>query len=296
MPNDELQNQLERLTKLKHEMDQYRPLSKIQVRQLEKNTRIEHVWSSNAIEGNHLDRYETASIIDSGVTIHGASVKDILETLDLNEAYEYMMSLASKKEPLSQLTIRDLNRIATLQTAQDKSNAGVYRVVNVWPNGLQNHPYVAPTDIRPQMDQLMDWSNENQNKLHPVIYAADLHQKFVSIHPFIDGNGRTARLLMNFALAQAGYPVINVQPGRKERYDYMERLEKAREGNSGPFEKLIADYAEDELKRRIETLKLNETNIREARNETRLVEKSKDKTIERDGNGGIKNVQPGEKI
>ncbi|WP_282804055.1 Fic family protein [Secundilactobacillus kimchicus] len=219
MNTENFQSLLQRLTSLKKEMDQFRPL------------RIEHVWSSNAIEGNRLDRFETASILNTGVTVHGASVTDILETLDLNQAYEYMMSLASKKEPLSQTTIRDLNRIVTLQTTQDKSEAGVYRAIKVWPNGLENHPYVNPIDIRPRMDQLIEWSSQNQSTLHPVVYAADLHLRFVSIHPFIDGNGRTAILLMNFALAQSGYPVINVQPNHEERYTYMDRLEQALSGN-----------------------------------------------------------------
>ena len=274
MPKGDMQTLLRRITALKTEMDRFRPLSQQQVRQLEKETRIEHVWSSNAIEGNRLDRFETASILNTGVTVHGASVKDILETLDLNEAYEYMMSLASKKEPLTQTTIRDLNRIVTLQTTSDKSEAGVYRAVSVWPNGLENHPYVSPINIRPSMDQLIEWANKNQGKLHPVIYAADLHLRFVAIHPFIDGNGRTARLLMNLALAQSGYPVINVQPDRQERYAYMDRLERARSGDAQAFEQLIANYVEAELKRRIETLKLNEKNIREAENEKRLPEKN----------------------
>ncbi|WP_282802515.1 hypothetical protein [Secundilactobacillus kimchicus] len=100
MNTENFQSLLQRLTSLKKEMDQFRPLSKHQVQELEKDTRIEHVWSSNAIEGNRLDRFETASILNTGVTVHGASVKDILETLDLNQAYEYMMSLASKKNHL----------------------------------------------------------------------------------------------------------------------------------------------------------------------------------------------------
>ncbi|WP_279403623.1 hypothetical protein [Secundilactobacillus kimchicus] len=133
MPKGDMQTLLRRITALKTEMDRFRPLSQQQVRQLEKETRIEHVWSSNAIEGNRLDQFEAASILNTGVTVHGASVKDILETLDLNEAYEYMMSLASKKEPLTQTTVRDLNRIVTLQTTSDKSEAGVYRAVSVWP-------------------------------------------------------------------------------------------------------------------------------------------------------------------
>ncbi|KRM05891.1 death-on-curing family protein [Lactobacillus kitasatonis DSM 16761 = JCM 1039] len=99
------------------------------------------------------------------MTVHGESVKDVLAAIDLNEAYDYMMDLASRKQPLNQSIIRDLNRLSIAKT----------------------HP---------------DWANENRDRLHPVQYAADLHLKFVSIRPFRDSNGRTARLLMNLALTE----------------------------------------------------------------------------------------------
>ncbi|KRK48883.1 Fic family protein [Secundilactobacillus kimchicus JCM 15530] len=185
-----------------------------------------------------------------------------------------MMSLASQKEPLTQTTIRDLNRIVTMQTAPDKSEVGVYRAVSVWLNGLENHPYLDPMNIRPSIDRLIEWANANQEKLHPVVYAADFHLRFVAIRPFIDGNGRTARLLMNFALAQSGHQVSNVQPVRQERYTYMDRLEQARSGDEHAFDQLIVGYAEAELKRRIETLKLSEKSIRKAESETRFDEKN----------------------
>lgn len=164
-------------------MNSYRPLDKEQVRALEQDTRIEHVWSSNAIEGSTLNKYETAYILNKGMTVHGESVKDVLTAIDLNEAYDYMMDLASRKQPLNQSIIRDLNRLSIGKTHPDW--AGVYR---------------EPFEIEAAMGDLVDWANENRDRLHPVQYAADLHLKFVSIHPFRDDNGRTARLLMNLAL------------------------------------------------------------------------------------------------
>lgn len=102
-------------------------------------------------------------------------------------------------------------------------------------------------------------------------YAADLHQKFVSIHPFVDGNGRTARLLMNFALSEAGYPVISIMPDKKSRNEYMDALAISREnGNLVPFEKLVADYAIRTLENRIGILKQNERNLEEARKQANL--------------------------
>lgn len=181
-----------------------------------------------------MNKYETASILNKGMTVHGEPVKDVLAAIDLNEAYDYMMDLASRKQPLNQSIIRDLNRLSIAKT----------------------HP---------------DWANENRDRLHPVQYAADLHLKFVSIHPFRDGNGRTARLLMNLALTEAGYPVINVFPDEKSRNEYMDVLATSRrEKKSQPFEDLIGKYAEKTLLKRIKILQLNEHNIAQAKKETNL--------------------------
>ena len=235
-------------------MNSYRPLDKEQVRALEQDTRIEHVWSSNVIKGSTLNKYETASILNKGMTVHGESVKDVLAAIDLNEAYDYMMDLASRKQPLNQSIIRDLNRLSIAKTHPDW--AGVYR---------------EPFEIEAAMGDLVDWANENRDRLHPVQYAADLHLKFVSIHPFRDGNGRTARLLMNLALTEAGYPVINVFPDEKSRNEYMDVLATSRrEKKSQPFEDLIGKYAEKTLLKRIKILQLNEHNIAQAKKETNL--------------------------
>ena len=235
-------------------MNSYRPLDKEQVRALEQDTRIEHVWSSNAIEGSTLNKYETASILNKGITVNGESVKDVLAAIDLNEAYDYMMDLVSRKQPLNQSIIRDLNRLSIAKTHPDW--AGVYR---------------EPFEIEAAMGDLVDWANENRDCLHRVQYAADLYLKFVSIHPFRDGNGRTARLLMNLALTEAGYPVINVFPDEKSRNEYMDVLATSRrEKKSQPFEDLIGKYAEKTLLKRIKILQLNEHNIAQAKKETNL--------------------------
>lgn len=271
MVQDSLEPRLKILTELHKEMNSYRPLSKKQVALLDKNVRIEHVWSSNAIEGSSLSRYETASILNTGMTVHGASLKDTMAAVDLNEAYDYMMDLASKRQPLTTTTIRDLNRLVMLKNTDERSQAGAYRVINVWPNGQEDHPYIAPTVIPFEIQELIDWSNKAVNELHPVQYAADLHQKFVSIHPFVDGNGRTARLLMNFALSEAGYPVISIMPDKRSRSEYMDALATSREtGNLIPFEELVADYTIRTLENRIGILKQNERNLEEARKQTNL--------------------------
>lgn len=269
--SNKLEEKFNLLTKLHSEMNQYRPLSKKQVEQLDANVRIEHVWSSNAIEGSTLNRYETASILNTGMTVHGASLRDTMAAVDLNEAYDYMMDLASRKQPLTTVIIRDLNRLVMLKNTDERSQAGAYRVIDVWPNGQEGQPYTAPTEIPFKIQELIDWSQKAVNQLHPVQYAADLHQKFVSIYPFVDGNGRTARLLMNFALSEAGYPVVSIMPDKKSRNEYIEALATSRAtGNLVPFEELVADYTINTLEGRISILRQNEKNIEEARKETNL--------------------------
>lgn len=126
-------------------------------------------------------------------------------------------------------------------TAKTHELAGTYRKTKAWPKGYEDQSYISPTAIADNMKQLINWSKENKERLHPVIYAADLHQKFVSIHPFTDGNGRTARLLMNLALIQADYPVINISP--TARQEYMETLAKSRKnGKVKIFEEFIIRY------------------------------------------------------
>ena len=214
------------ITNLKNKMDTYRPLSPLEVKQLEQNIRIEHVWSSAAIEGNTMTEAETAEILNGGLgaTIHGKTIKETLEIINLNEAYDYMQNLAIKKQPIRNEDIRNLNRIATLTTIQPQEEAGKYHNIDVYPYGSESRPYAHFYEIPEKMQQLQAWSNEAQDKLHPVQYATDLHQKFVTIHPFKDGNGRTARLLMNLVLTENGYPVVNVNPSKPAREQYMKAL------------------------------------------------------------------------
>ncbi|MFY1731011.1 Fic family protein [Lactobacillus sp. RTP31084st1_D4_RTP31084_210423] len=274
-----------KLTELRKEIDKYRPLDSDQIRALNKDIRVEHIWSSNAIEGSKIDKFETEAIINKGITIHGESIGDVLSTIDLNEAYDYMLDLASHKQPLSQTTIRDLNRLALEKTHPEWG--GEYRALEVHPAKTDFNPYTEPFDIRPEMDNLIEWSRKAQKEMHPVKYAADLHYKFVTIHPFRDGNGRTARLLMSLALTENGYPVVNIMPDNESREEYMETLlDSQKRHDPTAFEDLVGKYAERTLKKRIQILQLNEKNKEEAREETRF---SKDELNELAKRHRIKN-------
>ena len=220
-------------------------LTEDKARRLARQAKLEHVWSSNALEGNSLTLEETSMIINDGITV-GKSVKETLEAINLSQAYDYMLLLAEDKQELTETVIKKLNRLVIFNTAQTHEIAGTYRKTKAWPKGYEDQSYISPIAIADNMKQLINWSEENKERLHPVIYAADLHQKFVSIHPFTDGNGRTARLLMNLALIQANYPVININP--TARQEYMTALAESRENSKVEiFEKFITEYVLDKL-------------------------------------------------
>lgn len=258
-----------KLDGLKVQMSKYRPLDQDQLKALKKEIRVEHVWSSNAIEGSKISKFETEAIIDRGMTIHGESIGDVLSTIDLNEAYDYMLDLASRKQPLTQTIIRDLNRLSLAKTHPEWG--GEYRTLEVHPAKVDYNPYAEPFDIRPDMDALITWANSAQNNLHPVQYAADLHYKFITIHPFRDGNGRTARLLMNLALTEAGFPVVNIMSDKESRNEYMDiLLDSQIKKDPTKFENLVGKYTEETLLKHIRILKLNEENKKDAEQDTNL--------------------------
>lgn len=260
---DELTRKLEKL-------NSYRPLDKIQLSRLEKDIRIEHVWSSNAIEGSTLDKNETAIVLEQGLTVNGKSLKNHLEAVDLNNAYNMMTDLVANKQPLTEMIIRSLNQIVN-EKIVEHSMAGQYRAVDVYPKGGALDTYAKTYEIRPRMEELIRWSDENKDIIHPVKYAADLHAKFVTIHPFIDGNGRTARLLMNFALTEYGYPIVNVQPDKESREKYMRALQSFSEKNDlEPFEELIGNYVDQTLNKRIEILAAAEGEVEKAKEAAKL--------------------------
>lgn len=202
--------------------------------------RLDHVWSSNAIEGNHLTRSEVAMVLKTGQPIAGKALQDGLAVLDLNAAYDYLLVLVKERATLTATVIRDLNRLVTLETAPTQSQAGAYRTIEVWPAGLADFPYEAPLRIPAAITGLIEWQAKAVQSMSPVEYAAELHQRFVTIHPFADGNGRTARLLMNLALLQAGYPLVNLRPDEPARSQYLDALQTARKGDRQPFKNLIA--------------------------------------------------------
>jgi len=205
----------------KKQLDAKRPLPKHTVQSLREKLFLEWTYNSNAIEGNTLTINETKVVLE-GITVGGKTMREHLEVINHQDAIFYVEDIVRNEEPLSEWQIKNLHRLV-LKGIDDRY-AGVYRDQQVFISGATHTP-PPPLKIQEQMDTLMNWYNEKAQELHPIIRGAMLHAIFVGIHPFIDGNGRTARLLLNLELMKAGYPPIIIRVAH--RLAYYNALDKA---------------------------------------------------------------------
>lgn len=204
---------LEQIDSLKQSLDQLRPLSPAEADALREVFLVEHTYNSNAIEGNTLTLQET-SLVLQGITIDRKPLKDHLEAVGYKEAFQYVEELAKEKNDLSAFEIK---RIHSLVLADRPEDRGVFRRVNVRIGGALTQP-VEPYLIEPKVEELLnDYQSWIEIK-HVVERVALFHLRFESIHPFIDGNGRTGRLLLNLQLIQNGLPPINIKFADRLKY------------------------------------------------------------------------------
>lgn len=247
---------LTRLTQLKNKLDGLRPLTKGEVAKFRESERIEEVYNSNALEGNTITKFETKMILDEGITITQKPMKEHLEVINLAESIDYIEDLVREKQPLTERMIKELPTIVYSRLAVDRKDVGDYRRISVAISGSDFVP-PEPYQIQEEMKQLIEWSEAHRSDLHPVVYAALLHEKFVTIHPFIDGNGRTARLLLNFALTEADYPPIVIKANPESRLRYNRSLEEAQiKGDVQLFVDFIAELCEEKLLKMIQILEM----------------------------------------
>jgi len=239
-----LEEKLAKLNKL-------RPLPKSAVQKLREKFQIEMTYNSNAIEGNSLTLKETFLVINEGITVKGKPLKDHLEAKDHHAALEYLYDLIdkNKKHTVSETLIKNLHQIILQET--DKEWAGRYRNANVIIGGAKHTPPDA-LQIPQKMRDLITWLNSQKNKLNIIELSALLHHKLVHIHPFFDGNGRTARLTMNLFLMQAGYPLVVIM--KTDRKKYYDILDKADSGKYEPLVKFVAQSIERSLDIYLKTL------------------------------------------
>jgi Fic family protein len=231
-----------RILSKKKALDNLRPLPPQLVKKLWEQMQIEFTYNSNAIEGNTLTLRETQLVIEEGITVHGKNLREHLEARNHPDAIDYVEKLAQKEATIKQ---NDILRVhALLMRGIDDQNAGKYRTGQVRVAGATFMPPPAEK-IQIMISELLQTLNQNPDELRPIELAAFFHHKFVYIHPFLDGNGRTARLLMNVILMRNGYPFTVLL--KVDLPKYLRALSEADNGNLVPFASFIANCVERSL-------------------------------------------------
>lgn len=227
---------------LKAELDTYRPLSPEILKQLKEYFRIGLTYTSNAVEGNTLTESETKVVIEDGITIAGKPIKDHMEALGHSDAYDEIYRLV-KQKGFAERDVLKLHRLFYHRI--NENEAGKYRKIGVIITGTD---YVPPPaeKVPSKMKKFITGLPNIHKKLHPVELAAHAHLELVNIHPFVDGNGRVARLLMNLVLLQGGYTIAIVPP--VVRADYISTLVQANKGNKTPFFNFISCMVYESMK------------------------------------------------
>lgn len=230
---------LDIINRKKAELDTRRPLTEGEAQRLAEEFTVEYTYNSNAIEGNILTLRETDMVL-RGLTIDQKPLKDHMEAVGHREAFDFVRALVQKAEPISEHIIKQIHYLVL---ADKKDDRGVYRRVPVRIMGAAHEP-AQPYLIAPQMEQLMRrYANSTE---HIVTKLARFHIEFEGIHPFIDGNGRTGRLLVNLELMKAGFPPIDIK--YTDRLTYYNAFDEYHvKQNLGAMEKLFAGYINDRL-------------------------------------------------
>lgn len=233
------ENLLEMIDRKKTELDSRRPLTEGEVERLTEEFVVEYTYNSNAIEGNTLTLRETDMVLH-GLAIDKKPLKDHMEAVGHKEAFYFVQDLVKEQVPLSESVIKQIHYLVL---ADKKDDRGVYRRVPVRIMGAKHEP-VQPYLIQPQIEQLL--GNYRNSAEHILPRLARFHIEFEGIHPFIDGNGRTGRLLVNLELMKAGYPPIDIKFTDRIAY-YNAFDEYYVKHNLGAMEKLFAGYVNERL-------------------------------------------------
>lgn len=248
--NSELIIKLQAVDAEKAVLDAERPLPTHTVASLRDKLALEWTYHSNAIEGNTLTLRETKVVLE-GITVGGKSLREHFEATNHHDAIQYIEEIVSKQETLSEWQIKNIHSLVLKGIAN--KDAGRYRRENVAIAGAST----TPTDflhLGHEMQQLITW-HEQSGQMHPIERAAELHTRFVKIHPFVDGNGRTGRLLLNFELMKAGYPPAVIR--KEDRLAYYDSLDEACvSGNYDGITDLVAEAVHRSLQAYLTLLQL----------------------------------------
>lgn len=239
-----LQAILDDIDVLKKQLDKFREFDSFRIAQA---LELEYTFESNRIEGNTLTLRETDLVINEGLTISGKSMREHLEAINHVEAIGYIKQLMERNFPFNERELLSVHNLILRGIIPE--DAGRYRRVQVMIKGSSHMP-PQPFIVPKEMEDYFIWYSENKGKLHPVILAAEMHERLVTIHPFIDGNGRTSRLVMNLILLQNGYVIANIKGDYDSRMSYYQALETAQtSGNKEDFLLFIAQIEKECLER-----------------------------------------------
>lgn len=244
-----LQLILDEIDALKKKLDAFREFDSYRIAQA---LELEYTFESNRIEGNTLTLRETDLVINEGLTISGKSMREHLEAINHVEAIAYIKQLMERNFPLNERELLSVHNLILRGIIPE--DAGRYRRVQVMIKGSAYMP-PQPFIVAKEMEDYFFWFGENKKKLHPVLLAAEMHERLVTIHPFIDGNGRTSRLIMNLILLQNGYVIANIKGDYDSRMNYYQSLEKAQTtGNKEDFLLFIATIEKQCLERYLDII------------------------------------------
>ena len=233
-------------------LNRLRPINKTLLKKIKENFQIEMTYNSNAIEGNTLTEKETFWVINEGLTIKGKPLKDHLEAKNHKEALDFLYELIdkNKKNTISEYLIKQIHTLV-VKDADDKI-AGVYRTCNVFISG-SNHIPPPGFEVPQKMEELIKWIKKEKDNYHAVELSALLHHKLAFVHPFWDGNGRAARIIMNILIMNAGYPMAIILKNDRKRYYRV--LTEADKGDCSNLCEFIAQAIIRSLNKYLEILK-----------------------------------------
>jgi len=244
-----LQKILTEIDALKAKLDTFREFDSYRITQA---LELEYTFESNRIEGNTLTLRETDLVINEGLTVSGKSMREHLEAINHQEAISYIKHLMEKHSLLNEREVLSIHNL--ILRGIHPEDAGRYRKVQVMIKGSTYMP-PQPFMVSKQMEDYFIWYEANKNSLHPVLLAGEMHERLVTIHPFIDGNGRTSRLVMNLVLLSHGYIIANIKGDYDNRMQYYQTLEKAQTtSDKEDFLLFIAQIEKESLERYLDII------------------------------------------
>lgn len=266
-PDIALEKLLELTEELNEEIKRLKPVEGDLWQTIEEKLLIEWTYNSNAIEGSSLTQGETLFFLQSGLTVEGRPLKDFIDAKNHAEAIDFLYNVVNNRREISTGLLKEFNAflLSGIKSTpaidsngikiDKKATPGEYKLLpnHVLQNDGTIHEYVLPIQVAPEMENLCNWIKENGNDTHPVIVGSIAHFNMVRIHPFDEGNGRGARLLMNLILIQKGYPPAIIK--NENRRKYTESLSQADKGNLNQFIEFIAESCIDTQKSVLENLR-----------------------------------------